>query len=133
MLEIFALAVVVVIGLYFCALGAVALIQPAHANRFLLGFASSPRVHYIELFIRLLAGAALVVYAPHMIAQDAFSLFGWVLILTTVCLFILPWRWHHRFAQQMVPRATRYITLIGLSSLILGVFIFAAVIRGSAT
>jgi len=130
MLEVLALTLVVLTGLYFCALAVAALLLPAKANRFLLGFASSPRVHYIELSTRFLVGAALVIYAPHMSAADAFSLFGWVLLITTACLFLLPWRWHHWFAQQAVPRAIPYIKVIGVCSLALGGFILAAVIRG---
>ena len=130
MLEVLALTLVVLTGLYFCALALAALLAPAKASRFLLGFASSPRVHYIELSIRLLVGAALVIYAPSMSASGAFSLFGWVLLITTACLFLLPWRWHHWFAQQAVPRAIPYIKVIGICSLALGGFIMAAVIRG---
>lgn len=133
MIQALAFAVVVVTGLYFCALAAVSVFAPARASRFLLGFAGSPRVHYMELFIRLVVGGSLVIHAPRMLAPEAFSLFGWVLLITTACLLLLPWQCHHRFAQQVVPRATRYITLIGLCSLGLGVLILAAVIRGSVT
>ena len=132
MIEVSAFAVVVLTGLYFIALAAVALFTPARANRFLLGFAGSPSKHYTELFLRLVVGGALVLQAPRMFLPGAFSLFGWVLLVTTACLLVIPWRWHHRFAKQMVPRATRYITLIGLASFALGGFILAAVTRGSA-
>ena len=132
MLEALALTVVVLTGFYFCALGAASLFVPAKANRFLLGFASSPRVHYIELSIRLLVGAALLIHAPRMFAPDAFRLFGWILLITTACLLLFPWRWHQWFAQQAVPRATSYIKVIGICSLALSGLILAAVIRGSA-
>jgi hypothetical protein len=132
MLEVLALTLVVLTGIYFCALAVAALLVPAKASRFLLGFASSPRVHYIELSIRFLAGVALVIYAPRMSASGAFSLFGWVLLITTTCLLLLPWRWHHWFAQQAVPRAISYIKVIGICSLALGGFILAAVILGNA-
>lgn len=132
MLEGLALVVVVVAALYFCALGVASLLMPDRARSFLLGFAGSPRVHYAELFIRLVVGAAFVVHAPRMFAAGAFSFSGWVVLATTACLLLLPWRWHHRFARHAVPRANRYITLIGLSSLVLGGLTLAAVIRGSA-
>ena len=132
MIEALSLSVVTLTGLYFCALAAAALIVPAATNRFLLGFASSPRVHYTELVIRLLVGWSLVIYAPRMFASVAFGLFGWVLLITSACLFLVPWRWHQRFAQQVVPWATRYIMLIGLCSLVFGGLIMAAIVRGSA-
>ena len=98
----------------------------------MLGFASSQPVHILELFLRFVVGAAFVLYAPRMFLSGAFNLFGWVLLVTTACLLLVPWRWHQRFAQQAVPRATRHITLIGLASLAIGGLILAAVARGSA-
>ena len=131
MLEALALMLVVLTALYFFVLAAASLLVPAKAGRFLLGFASSPRAHYIELFIRLLVGAALLIYASRMFAPAVFSFFGWLLIITTGCLFLLPWQWHQRFAQHAVPRAISYIKVIGISSLALGVLILTAVIRGN--
>ncbi|MEG3193053.1 hypothetical protein [Lysobacter sp. D1-1-M9] len=132
MIEALALTVVVLTGLYFIALAVVSLFCPAQANRFLLGFAGSALAHYTELFLRFMVGAALVLHAPRMLLPGAFTVFGWVLLVTTACLLLVPWRWHHRFAQQAVPRATRHITLVGLASLAIGGFTLAAVIRGSA-
>lgn len=132
MIEAMALGVVVLAGIYFIALATVSLLMPARASRFLLGFAGSAFTHYAELGLRLLVGTALVLHAPRMLFPGAFNLFGWVLLVTTACLLLVPWRWHHRFAQATVPRATRHITLIGLCSLLLGVLILAAVLRGGA-
>lgn len=132
MIQVLALTAVVFAGLYFIALAVVSLLMPVRANGFLLGFADSALKHYAELFVRLAVGSALILYAPRMLFSDAFELFGWVLLVTTACLLLIPWRWHHRFAQQAVPRATRHITLIGLASLALGGLILAAVVRGSA-
>jgi len=131
-IEVFALVSVVLTALYLLALGAASLAVPARASRFLLGFASSQSIHFIELFLRLIVGAALVVFAPHMFLSGAFNLFGWLLLVTTACLLLFSWRWHHRFAQFAVPRATRYMGLVGVASLMLGGFILVAVALGSA-
>ncbi len=132
LIEVLALCVIVLAGLYLLALGIASLAVPTRANRFLLGFASSQTVHFVELFLRLLVGAAIIHSAPRMLFSGAFALFGWVLLVSTACLLFVPWRWHQRFAQQAVPRATRYIALIGLASLAIGGFILVAVARGSA-
>jgi uncharacterized protein YjeT (DUF2065 family) len=56
-----------------------------------------------------------------------------VLLVTTAGLLIVPWRWHHRFAQRVVPLFTRYIALIGLVSLAIGgLILWAVAARGSA-
>lgn len=132
LVEALALTVVVLTGLYFIALAALSLFLPVQARRFLLGFADSALKHYAELFLRLAVGAALILHAPRMLLSGAFTLFGWALLVTTACLLLIPWRWHHRFAQQTVPWASRHITLIGLASLALGGLILAAVMRGGA-
>ena len=125
------LAVIVLASLYLIALGAASLLAPSRATRFLLGFVSSGRVHYLELFLRLIVGAALVLHAPRMFLPGAFTFFAWMLLVTTACLLLLPWRWHQRFAQHSVPRATRYIGVIGVASLALGGFLLAAVVMGN--
>ena len=130
--ETIALFTVLLAGAYLLALGAASLIVPAKATRFLLGFASSPRVHYAEMAVRFAVGAALVLHAPRMYLSGAFSLLGWVLLITTSCLILMPWRWHQRFARRTVPRAARRITLIGVASLALGGLVLAAVVRGGA-
>ncbi|MCH8865795.1 MAG: hypothetical protein IID58_02980 [Proteobacteria bacterium] len=131
MIQNMALSIVVVTGLYFIALAAASLFLPAQTNRFLLGFAGSPVKHFTELILRFIVGGALVLYAPQMLFSDTFNIFGWVLLVTTTCILLMPWRWHHRFAQYAIPQAIRHLALIGVSSLLLGGVMLVAVIRGS--
>ena len=123
------MALVVLAGAYFIGLGGLSLFAPHRASRFLLGFAASPAKHYAEMAARLVVGGALVLQAPRMSFPGAFHLFGWVLVVTTACLLLVPWQWHRRFAERVVPAATRYITLVGMVSLALGVLLLAAVLR----
>ncbi|MBA3487891.1 MAG: hypothetical protein H0T88_12010 [Lysobacter sp.] len=129
MIEGLALAVVVATGLFFVALGGACLMAPARSSRFLLGFAGSVSKHYVELVLRFLAGGALVAAAPQMMFPRVFSLLGWVVLATTAGLLLVPWRWHHRFAACAVPAALRFLPLIGLSSVIMGVLVLLAVFR----
>jgi hypothetical protein len=119
-------ALVVLAALYLLGLGTAALLAPARATRFLSGFAGSARAHYLELAIRLVVGSALVAHAPDMRLPGLFSAFGWVLVITTAGLLALPWRWHQRFAQHAVPRATRHLWLVALVALALGAFMLTA-------
>lgn len=127
-----ALVVVVLVALYLLALGAASLAAPTQAVRFLLGFAGSPTVHFAELSLRLVAGAALVLHAPNMRLTFAFELLGWMLVITTAALLLLPWHWHRRFAERAVPRATRHIALVGWASLSFGGLLLYALSRGNA-
>lgn len=119
-METVAEIVVAMTGLYFIVLAAAALLRPARATAFLLGFAGSARAHYAEMIVRLLVGSALVVRASHMAFGYAFLAFGWVIVVTTVGLLFVPWALHHRFAQKVVPPAMRYIPWIGALSLVIG-------------
>ena len=132
MIEVVALAIVVAAGLFFAALGGACLVAPSHAGRFLLGFAGSSAKHYAELALRLLVGGAFVVSAPRTLFQDAFSLFGWLLLVTTAGLLLFPWRWHHHFARRVLPEVLRLLPLVGMSSVVLGGFVLWAVFRGNA-
>ena len=71
-----AAGVVVVAGLYLIALAVVALVRPASARRFLLGFAQTAAAHYTEMAARILVGVALVVASPQMLFSQFFFWFG---------------------------------------------------------
>ena len=126
MVDTLTLGIVLLVGVYFVTLAAVAMFAPCQAKRFLLGFAGTARAHYIELTLRAAAGGAFVLQAPRMPVASAFAVFGWLLLLTTGGLAVLPWRWHRAFAQRAVPYATRRLALVGAASLVLGGLVLAA-------
>ena len=127
----FAAAVVLLAGLYLCALALAIFVAPSRAARFLQQFASSQRLHYLELCIRLVVGAALLVRASHMPFPGIFDVVGWVLILTTAVLFLVPWRLHRRFAERAVPMAIRHLGPLGFASLVLGGLVLLSVVNGA--
>ena len=131
MIHLLAAAVVLLTGLYLIGLAAVSLFAPARATRFLGGFATSALTHYIEMALRLAAGAAMVIHAPQMRFSDAFALVGWVLIITTAALLAVPWRWHHRFAQWAVPQALPHLRLVAAASLLFGGLVVGSVLLGA--
>lgn len=128
--DLLAAAPVLLAGLYLVGLAAVALVSPQKAKRFLSSFASSAPAHFLELFVRLVVGAALISYAPHMKFPGVFTVFGWVLVVTTTGLLAVPWRWHRRFAEWSVPYATRNMRLFALGSLAAGIFVLLSVVLG---
>jgi hypothetical protein len=131
-IEVVARAVVVAAGAFFTTLGGLCLLAPSHASRFLLGFAGSPGRHYAELALRLLVGGAFVFAAPGMRFPSPFAVFGWTLLVTTAGLLLTPWRWHQRFAQRTVPAVLRFLPWVGVSSVLLGGMVLAAVLQGNA-
>lgn len=132
MIETLALAIVVLAALFLLGLAAASFFAPSHAARFLGGFASSARAHVLEMAMRLIAGCAFVAYAPRMLYPGAFLLFGWVLVVSSLVLLLLPWRWHHRLARSVVPPIIHRVWLFGIISLPLGGVILFAVWHGRA-
>ena len=120
-------APVVAAGIYLVVLGGAALFRPEETRSFLAQFASSARAHFLELFIRLAVGVTLVLLAPEMKFPRVFFLSGWVLVGTTLGLFAIPWRVHHRFAKWVVPKATRNMHLFAVASLLGGLALLLAV------
>ena len=123
---------VVFAAAYCMALGIALLFYANSASRFLMGFAASPYRHYFEMVARLLTGWAFVAQSARMLFPQIFALFGWVLILTTAALCLVPWQLHRRFALWAVPMAIAKPGLIGVASLLLGAMVVAALVCGRA-
>lgn len=128
MITLFAQAIVTLTGVFLLCLAAASVFRPRLAAYFLNGFANSARAHYSEISLRLLVGAALILAAPGMHFSYVFKLFGWLIVVTSMVLLLLPWRWHQRFAQTVLPPLTKQVWLFALLSLPLSVALLYAVL-----
>ena len=126
-----AAVVVVGFGLLLIVLTGVAFAKPAIAERFLMRFATSARTHYVEQIFRLLIGAALVVLSPAMWQPTMFWLVGWAIVASSAALMCVPWRWHHRFGERMLPIVVRHLRLYAVGSLAFGALLLYGVFAGS--
>jgi hypothetical protein len=118
-----AAVVVVVFGCALISFTGAAFAKPAIAERFLRAFASSARTHYAEQIIRLVVGAALVVLSPAMWQPTMFWLVGWAIVVSSAALMCVPWRWHHRLGERLLPMLVRHLRLYAL-----GAFAFGALL-----
>ena len=125
-----AAVVVVAFGLLLIVFTGVAFATPAIAERFLMRFASSARTHYVEQIFRLLIGAALVVLSPAMWQPTMFWLVGWAIVVSSAALMCVPWQWHHRFAERMLPIVVRHLRLYAVGSLAFGALLLYGVFAG---
>lgn len=124
MIEVLSGMLVVAFGVFLTGLAVLIAIRPLLAERFLRSFASSARAHYAEQTLRLIAGGAMVIFAPSMWHTDLFRVFGWLIVLSTVVLLLVPWRWHHELGKQVLPLVIRYMKVFALGAFGLGVLIF---------
>ena len=125
-----AAAVVVAFGLILIAFTGVAFAKPKIAERFLMSFASSARTHYVEQVFRLLIGVALVVLSPAMWQPNLFWIVGWAIVVSSAVLLCVPWQWHHRFGERVLPMLVRHLRLYALGSLTFGALVLYGVFAG---
>jgi len=128
LLMVAAAVIVAGAGIFLVLLAAATVFARRRAERFLAAFAGSARAHIIEQVARMIVGGGLVVYAPRMRIPVVFEVLGWLLIVTSACLLLIPWRWHHRFGGWAIPLVIRHMKLYGLGACALGVLILVAMI-----
>ena len=129
-MSVVAAVLVVAFGLLLIAFTGVTFAKPAMAERFLMRFASSAQTHYIEQAFRLLIGAALVVLSPAMWQSSLFWLVGWAIVLSSAALMCVPWQWHHRFGERVLPIVVRHVRLYAVGALAFGVLVLYGVFGG---
>ena len=125
-------SIVVLAACFFLLFGVLAFVRPARIHGFLLGFAGSALKHFAELLVRLLVGASLLLLAPDSAHASVLSVSGWLLIITTALMALIPWRVHHRFTQSAVPKALQFLPLMGLVSLAIGACLLWAMVTGAS-
>ncbi len=121
-------AIVVIFGLWLIGLAGAILVAPGRAEAFLMAFARSARVHVAEQVLRMIAGAGIIIFSPLMTFPAVFRVFGWLMVLTAMGLLLLPWRWHRRFAERVMPRLIRHGKLFAIGAFALGALLLSAVL-----
>lgn len=132
MLSTFAAIFLGVFATFLFVLAVLVVVRPTVMERFFLGFASTAKIHFTEQSVRLAIGIALVLRAPEMAMSVVFQWIGWTIVGTTVALVLLPWRWHHAFAQVVLPMVVRFMKFYALGLFLFGVFLLYGLIGASA-
>ena len=125
-----AAVLVVSFGVLLIAFTGVTFAKPAIAEGFLMRFASSARTHYTEQAFRLLIGAALVVLSPSMWQPNLFWLVGWAIVVSSAALMCVPWQWHHRLGERVLPIVARRLRLYAVGALAFGALVLYGVFAG---
>ena len=115
--------IVVAFGLALIGFAVLVAIERRRAERFLNLFARTARAHYTEQVSRLVIGTAIVIFSPAMWYSPVFAGFGWLIVVSSVALLLMPWRWHQRFGETARPLLIRYLKVYAVGAFALGVFI----------
>jgi hypothetical protein len=131
-MNVVAAIVVVVFGLSLITFTGVAFTKPAHAERFVMAFATSAQTHYVEQVVRILVGAALVALSSVMWQPKIFWLIGWALVVSSATLICIPWQWHDRLGERIRPMLVRYLKMYAVGAFALGVLLLYGVFAGES-
>ena len=129
-MSVAAAVVVVVFGLSLIVFSGVAFAKPAIAERFVSAFATSAKAHYAEQVVRLLVGAALVVRSPAMWQPGIFWLAGWAIVVSSAVLLCVPWQWHHRLGELVLPPLVRHLRFYAVGAFVFGILLLYGVCSG---
>jgi uncharacterized membrane protein YfcA len=116
--------VVLSFGIFIIFAGFVMLFAPKKARATLQKAGSTNFINYAEITIRLLPATALIVYSDFSKYPEAFFIFGWVMVITSLVLYIVPRKMHHSYSLKSAEILTPfYFQLISPFAFLLGSFI----------
>ncbi|NNE26167.1 MAG: hypothetical protein HKN09_04940 [Saprospiraceae bacterium] len=90
--------VVILFGVFIIGVGILMLLRPSHARAILAKAASTPLINYMELTIRMIPAAALVMVSDISKFPEITTLLGWFMLGTSVILMLMPRAFHHGYA-----------------------------------
>lgn len=128
-MALLALVVILAFALWIAAAGGAALASPAVARSWIGRFATSHAVNWAEQAWRGSAGIALLVRGPASHWPHAFTVAGWVLVISSLALLIIPLQWHAGYARFWAAKLPLpVVRLAGIAALALaGALAWAAV------
>ncbi len=92
--------VVILFGVFIIFIGFVMFINPKKARVTLRKAGSTNFINYVEITIRLIPAIALILYADFSKFPEAFEIFGWIMLITSLILYAVPRKIHHKFSMK---------------------------------
>lgn len=91
-------------GFGLAGVGLFMALAPRKALTVLAAMGGTPGIHFGEMAVRALVGAALIVAGPASRLDDILPLIGWFLLVSAAVLAVLPRRWHATYSQWWSAR-----------------------------
>ena len=92
--------VVIFFGIFIIIIAFVMLFKPTKARNTLRKAGSTNFINYAEITLRLIPAIALIIYAELSKFPLAFNVFGWIMLITSLILYLVPRRIHHKFSMK---------------------------------
>jgi uncharacterized membrane protein YfcA len=113
-MTIIAKYIVILFGIFLIGVGLMMLLKPTKARAYLRKAGSTNLINYSEITIRMIPAAGLVLYSEYSKFPEVFNYLGWFMIATSLVLYFVPRRFHHRYAMMCAdilrPKLMRVIS-----------------------
>ena len=91
---------VILFGMFIICVGFLMLFAPKKARETLRKAGSTNFINYAEITIRMIPAIGLILYADYSKYPDAFKIFGWIMLGTSLVLYFVPRKLHHAFSLR---------------------------------
>ena len=91
---------VIIFGLYIISVGFLMLFAPSKARETLRKAGSTNFINYSEITIRMIPAIGLILYSEFSKYPDAFKVFGWFMLGTSIILYFVPRKLHHDYSLK---------------------------------
>jgi len=92
--------IVIFFGLFIVFIGFIMLVKPKNARTTLRKAGSTNFINYAEITIRLIPATALILHSDFSKYPEAFKIFGWIMLITSLILYVVPRKLHHKFSMK---------------------------------
>lgn len=128
-MTVIAMYVVILFGIFLIGVGLLMLLKPSKARAYLRLAGSTNFINYTEITIRMIPAAGLVLYSEFSMFPEIFKYFGWFMIVTSLVLYFVPRKLHHRYALMCANILTpQLIRVTSPFSMLFGVGIIYSVL-----
>ena len=128
-MTIIAKYIVILFGIFLIGVGLLMLLKPAKAREYLRLAGSTNLINYAEITIRMIPAVGLVIYSEYSKFAEIFKYLGWFMIVTSLILYFVPRRLHHRYALMCADILTpRLIRVISPFSILFGTAVIYSVL-----
>ncbi|GGW26850.1 hypothetical protein GCM10007383_10170 [Arenibacter certesii] len=113
--------VVVLFGAFILLVGLLMLFNPQKARLTLRKAGSTNVINYMEITLRLIPAVSLIVTSDSSKLPIGFKLLGWIMVITSLMLYVVPRKIHHQFAMKSADiLKPKYIQIIAPIALLFG-------------
>ena len=121
--------IVIFFGIFLIRVGFIMLLKPEKAREYLRLAGSTNLINYSEITLRMIPAAGLILYSEYSKFPEILKYLGWFMIITSLVLYFVPRRIHHRYALMCADILTlQLIRVISPLSMLFGMGIIYLVL-----